>query len=262
MPGEMPASAGTSDVRPDTAAHDRWQRQTDLPLLVLALASIPLLVLEANSNEAIRSAALFANWTIWALFAIDLIVRLFLTNRPKLRYLRTYWFDVVIVVVAILPLFQPLRALRSARILRLARSLRVIGLLVRFWRGADRVWSGFQGRLVGVAVIVILAAGAVGIWTVERHADGPIRSFDDAIWWAFTTVTTVGYGDMYPVTPEGRGIAIFLMMAGIAVFGVVSANLAAIFLRSSEDAEDELIIAVRELTARVDELSRRLDEDE
>ena len=135
-------------------------------LLVLALASIPLLVLEAQSNPAIARASGFANWTIWALFAVDLVVRLFLTNRPKLRYLKTHWFDVVIVVVAVAPLFQPLRALRSARILRLARSFRVVGLLVRFWRSADRVWSGFQGRLVGVAVIVILGALAYFGYTI------------------------------------------------------------------------------------------------
>jgi voltage-gated potassium channel len=102
---------------------------------------------------------------------------------------------------------------------------------------------------------VILIAGSVGIWTVERNAGGPIDGFSDAIWWSLTTITTVGYGDTYPVTPEGRGIAAFLMMSGIAVFGVVSANLAALFLRSPEDSrEDELLRRIEQLTAVVEEL--------
>ena len=65
---------------------------------------------------------------------------------------------------------------------------------------------------------------------VEEGGDGSIDSFGDALWWAITTVTTVGYGDTFPVTPAGRCIAWFLMITGIALFGVITANVAAFFM--------------------------------
>lgn len=242
-------------------AHDRWERQADLPMLVLALASIPLMVLEVVSHETVAATARFANWVIWALFLADLLVRLYLTTSNRWRYLASHWYDVAIVGLSVVPVFQPLRVLRSARVLRLARSLRAVSLLTRFWHGATRVWDGMHGRLVGIAVLVIVAAGSVGTWTVERHHGGPIQSLDDSMWWAFTTVTTVGYGDTYPVTPEGRAIAVFLMLAGIAVFGVVSANLAALFLRSSSSRETELEAKINELNAKLDALLAAADRD-
>ena len=119
------------------------------------------------------------------------------------------------------------------------------------------MWHGFHGRVVGVGVLVVMIAGSVGIWMVERRSDGPIESFADALWWSMATVTTVGYGDMYPVTPEGRGIATFLMLAGIAIFGVVAANLASLFIRQPEqDDHEELLDRLDKLSAQIAELTR------
>ena len=73
-----------------------------------------------------------------------------------------------------------------------------MGFLGRFWSSSTRIWDGFHGRIVGIGVLVVLLAGSVGIWTVERNSEGPIDNYADALWWSMTTVTTVGYGDMYP----------------------------------------------------------------
>lgn len=230
----------------------RWEISTDLPLLVLALASIPILVLEINASGSVATAAVVGNWVIWAFFAMDLAIRLWLVGSRRWHYLWTHWFDVLIVVLAVLPFFRPLRIARSGRALRGLRSLRLIGFLGRFWTGSVRFWHGAYGRIIGVAVLVIVLAGSVGVWMFERHTDGPIAGFDDALWWSLTTVTTVGYGDTYPTTPEGRGIAVFLMLAGIAVFGVVSANLAALFISEPEKRSDEALRSeIAELKAMV-----------
>ena len=108
---------------------------------------------------------------------------------------------------------------------------------------------------VGIGVMVVLLAGSVGVWTVECHSDGPIDTYEDALWWSMTAITTVGYGDTYPVTPEGRGIATFIMLAGIAIFGVVAANLASIFIRQPEQNDhQELLDRLDVLSAQVAEL--------
>ena len=91
---------------------------------------------------------------------------------------------------------------------------------------------------VVTAAVIIVFVGAVGILDVERHATGAnIHSFGDALWWALTTVTTVGYGDKYPVTAQGRLIAAGLMLTGIAVLGVVTASVASWFIQNLQTVQ-------------------------
>ena len=121
----------------------------------------------------------------------------------------------------------------------------------------------------------MLFAGAVTVYGAERdQPDANIRTFPDALWWAMTTMTTVGYGDRFPVTAQGRGMAAVLMLAGIAILGIVTASIAAWFIgqftavaeaveeEASEEAgrEAELLAAVRELSQRIGGLETRLDD--
>ncbi len=97
----------------------------------------------------------------------------------------------------------------------------------------------------------MILGSAAAVLAVEEGGGGSIDSLGDALWWAVTTVTTVGYGDQFPVTPAGRGIAAFLMLSGIALFGVLTANIAAFFVE--QDQEDDPIVA------KIDEVLRRLE---
>ena len=81
----------------------------------------------------------------------------------------------------------------------------------------------------------MVLGSAAAAYALEDGAGGTIDSLGDALWWAITTVTTVGYGDMFPVTPAGRGIAAFLMLSGIALFGVLTANIAAFFVEQDQE---------------------------
>lgn len=92
---------------------------------------------------------------------------------------------------------------------------------------------------------------AAATLVVEEDGGGNIDSFGDALWWAITTVTTVGYGDTFPVTPAGRGIAAFLMVAGIALFGVLTANIAAFFIEQEYQGDP--------VAERLDEVLQRLE---
>jgi len=201
---------------------DRFERATELPLLVLALAIIPLLVvpLAIELSGTAEATLLAVDWTIWAVFAIELGIRTYLSER-RLNYLLRHWYDVLIVV---LPFLRPLRILRSTRALRLAR----LGPFLA--RATVNVRDLMEGRglqyvlLVGM-LIVFGAAGAT--YLMERDQGGTIDDYGTALWWAMSTVTTVGYGDAFPVTAQGKSIAVFLMLVGIAFFSWLTANVAA-----------------------------------
>lgn len=215
------------------------------------MALIPLLVLPfvVNLPEEIEQAFLALDWLIWAVFALDLGAKTYLAS-SRLRYLRQHWFDVVIVV---LPMLRPLRALRVVRVLRGARAFRLIPIL-RAVGAAVRSYTSLRNLLgmrpvFGVAVVLTVTCAAV-MTLVERSADGAtIQSFGDALWWAVSTVSTVGYGDAVPTTMAGRGIAYVLILLGIAIFSLVTANLASFFVERGQRPDDD----------KLDEVLRRLE---
>jgi len=93
------------------------------------------------------------------------------------------------------------------------------------------------------------------VWSVERDVAGStIKSIPDAFWWAITTITTVGYGDKIPVSPEGKAVAVVLMFMGVALFGAIAATLATVFLRSDAKSNDALLVHIARLEAKIDQL--------
>ena len=233
-----------------------WERAADGPMLALALVSIPLLLLEDLGRGAVAQAAVVANWAIWVAFAVDLVVRVWFARGRRMRYLARHWYDVGIVVLSIVPYFLPLRALRSVRALRILRAARVIVFAARLWHAALRIWGTLTGRTLLVLLPGVVAAGSAGVWMVERHSNGAIDHYGDAAWWAITTVSTVGYGDIAPVTTEGRAIAVVLMLTGIALFGVITANVAATLTKQRHSVED-LATRIDQLQATINELNQR-----
>lgn len=231
------------------AALERFERATELPLLVLALAMAPLLVvpLLVDLPDPVEASFVALDWAIWAVFLLEYLVRLALTPQRG-RFIIRNWPDLLIVVV---PLLRPLRLVRSTRALRTLRLLRLAAILTEINQEARRLAARHKLHysVLITGIVVLAAAGAT--FLAEEQGDGPIDSFGDALWWAITTVTTVGYGDTYPVTPAGRGIAAFLMMAGIAFFGVLTANIAAFFIDQAPSTNID--------HQRYDEILHRLD---
>ncbi|MFC1917853.1 potassium channel family protein [Chloroflexota bacterium] len=215
----------------------RLERYTEMPLLILAFIMIPLLLgpllWELSPQE--ESTFITLDYFLWAIFAIDLIVKLAISPY-RLNYLRRHWLEVLVVVV---PFFRPLRILR----------IFIFG---------SRAWVGAR-RLVNVDFIIIYGIGLVIIAativaSVEGGEGALINSFADALWWAVVTITTVGYGDMVPVTVAGRAVAFVLMLGGIAFFSGVTANLAS-FLIKGHDAEKK---ALSQLVKEVEGLRQEL----
>jgi voltage-gated potassium channel len=134
---------------------------------------------------------------------------------------------------------------------------------VLWGEGVERVLAILSHR--GLARVLLSAVGLLflGAWLVllfEDHAPGSnIHSYHDALWWAVVTVTTVGYGDRFPVSEGGRAVAVVLMLVGIGLIGVLTATVASFFVQEHTDAnKDQLKAAHEDLGGRLDELDSRL----
>ena len=217
-------------------AYEAVERATALPMLLLSLLLIPLILvpLFVSIPDDLQRVWLTLDWIIWAAFAAELILKTYLAPR-RLRYLRDHWFDVVVVAV---PLLRPLRLVNSVRVVHLLRFVRLLSVATRGATSARSILGrhGLHYVLLVGGVVVLGATTAVTF--VERDAGGTITDFGTALWWAMTTATTVGYGDTFPVTPEGRGIGVFVMLVGITLFGLLTANIAA-FLVETQRGDDE-----------------------
>ncbi len=201
----------------EMTAFQKAERITELPLLLLAFAMIPAFVgpLLWDLTEQEKRYYYYLELGIWAVFAIDLAVKLVLAPN-KVTYLRQHWVDVLIVL---LPVVRPLRPIR-------------FGVFVaRFAFGAMRLAQ--PDYLIGYGVGAVVIAATI-VASVEPAADSAtIHTFGDALWWAMATVATVGYGDYYPVTVAGKFTAVFLMVIGIGIFGGIAANFASALITRS-----------------------------
>ena len=230
-----------------TQAH--WRSFTDIPLTIAAAIFLVAyaweVIADLKSPDDLIPETIM--WVIWGLFVIDFVVNLILAER-KVRWFFTHFHEFLIVA---LPALRPLRLLR------------LITLLAVLQRGAGRA---LRGRVVIYAVgasLVLVFVAALAELDVERGQPGShIHNFGDALWWACVTITSVGYGDIAPVTLVGRFIAVGVMVAGIALLGTVTATLASFFIDRVADTSkiesDETQAALAELTSEIAQLRAEL----
>jgi voltage-gated potassium channel len=205
-------------------AYDAWVRATDWLLMILSLVFVFVLIaplafphLSADQLDAINAA----NIAIWLVFLVDYAIRLYLSPE-RWRFVRTHVVDLLVVAV---PFLRPLRLLR------------LFAILAEFTRRTQRSLAGRATVLVFTVAAVIMTVCAVVVFNVERSdPSSNIKTFPDALWWAVSTVTTVGYGDKYPSTEGGRAVAVILMLTGIALVGTMTAAIAAWFVGSTQKA--------------------------
>lgn len=175
------------------------------------LAAYAIPIISPAVSPLIHTVCDATSWTVWSFFVIDYVVRLALADDKK-TYLRSHVLDVIIIA---LPLLRPLRLLRIVTMLRFLdgqATMKLRGRMLSYVLGGSAL-LGFVGSLA--------------VLDAERdHAEANITEFGDALWWAVTTMTTVGYGEYFPVTGAGRLAAVGLMIGGITILGTVTATLA------------------------------------
>jgi voltage-gated potassium channel len=225
-------------------------------VLAATLALIPVLIIEHDvSSGPWATVAEIANWAIWAIFAAELVFILVVAPR-KAAALRAHWLDAAIVLVT-LPLYGALlSSLRSVRLYRLLRLVRAGVVIGRALQAERNLTSGNALRLAVLATVFLtIAAGAVQS-TVDT---GDFATFWDGVWWAVVTVTTVGYGDLYPHTVPGRIIGMAVMLLGVGFLAVLTATVASHFVQVDQGEDSrELLEALHRLEADMAEVKAKL----
>ncbi|CAN5160984.1 potassium channel family protein [soil metagenome] len=228
----------------------RWEHRAEWPLAAVALVflvaySVDVLATPTGpAAQIVNVAAFFA----WAVFAVDYVVRLILA-RDRSQWFLSHLLDLAIVV---LPLLRPLRLLRLVVL---------VGALQKV------VGNAIRGRVVVYTVsgaVLLVYVASLAVLEAERGApEAHITNFGEALWWALTTITTVGYGDLYPVTTTGRVIAALLMIGGISLLGTITATIASwIVQRVAEDETEAHAVTAEQtelLRAEIRELRDALD---
>lgn len=234
----------------------RSQESIQYQLFMLALCVYVLVALAAEAivrpDTETRQLLQYADAAICTVFLLDFTLCLYRAEN-RWRYLYTWgWLDLAssIPTLGVARWGRAARAARIFRVLRGVRATKILGRLVL----AKRAESTFLAAFL-IAMLMLMGA-SISILQVETAAESNIRTADDALWWALSTITTVGYGDRYPVTTEGRVIAALLMCAGVGLFGMFSGFLAAWFVAPSTDREraelNALTDEVRQLRAMLE----------
>lgn len=233
-----------------TDRETRWQKATDTPLLIAAVVYVVVfalpIILYPNTPPALARACMIIEIACWLMFIIDYLVRLLMAPK-KLQFVRKNWFDLLVVA---LPALRPLRLLR------------LVTVLSMFNRRAASAARTQVGLYMAGGALILTFVGGLAVLDAERHSpDANILTFGDSIWWAITTMTTVGYGDKYPVTGLGRAVAVGLMISGIAVLGTVTASLSSWIIEKVGDEESgqDLAHELGRLRSEVSRLTSQLE---
>jgi voltage-gated potassium channel len=223
---------------------ERIAQRLELPMLVAAVLVIPLLILEeSNVGEPWDTVATVLDWGTWLAFLAEAVIMLAVVPDRR-RWLREHPVEVVVVVLT--PPFLP-SSLAAARILRLLRLVRVMRLAV----AVRRLFTVDGVRYAALLAFVTVLAGGTAFASVEKEPTAW-----DGIWWAVTTMATVGYGDIYPQTDLGRVIAMAVMVVGIGFGSLLVGTIAERFIAADTRAEADEV--AREIQASEADLVREI----
>lgn len=240
----MTSAQSTKKLPPPENDHKEHMASAyDLFISATAVVAIGVLVWQwtLDLNSEVKTLLVIFDWGFCVLFFFDFL-RNIVTAKQKLRYLYTWGpFD----LLSSIPIITHLRFARFAGVFRIIRVLRSIRILSQVW-ARDKAASVVSMMMIGSIAVVIGVSAAV--LHVEQGVPGAtILTGEDAAWWGVVTVSTVGYGDLVPITQTGRILAVVLMIVGIGLFATFAGALSNVFMRqvqkstNNDSLEDRLI---------------------
>jgi voltage-gated potassium channel len=252
------------------------EKGIETPMIILALLIIPVVVIELEivpTNAYLVSCATKIDDGIWFAFLLEYLVLVSLYD-DKVGYTKRSWLNLIILLLSP-PLICPqgfalIRSLRSLRVLRIFRVLRFLRIVIALKRGIkpilDVLAKNSLQYVTLITILLIIFSGIAFCWLEHRVIS--IQGIIQGVWWAITTVTTVGYGDLYPESHAGRILAVAVMIIGIGFVAVLTANIASYFIEKDKNTENEnqdkkdenqlILERLEELSKKIDEINRRL----
>lgn len=224
-------------------------------ILLTALSVYVLLALGIGAvipiSPSTRSILIHVDSAICVVFLYDFFHR-FAVSKNKLDFLKWGWIDFV-SSIPLFPAFRVGRAVRVVRVLRLLRGFRSVKTI-----GTILFANRAKGTLATAAFLctLLIAFSSVAILQVENRPDSNIQNPGDALWWSVVTITTVGYGDLFPVTVEGRLIGTGLMLSGVGLFAVLAGAFASWFIHTPQEEEEAetIDITASQLSVLIEEV--------
>ena len=199
----------------------------DIVIVVLSIYVLFALIIDSffKLDPEVSKLLYLIDDLIFVLFLYDFFYR-FIKAPSKLKFLKWGWID----LISSIPTFEYLRYGRLIRLIRIFRVLRAFRSVKYLTSHIFKTRTKGTFSTVSLISFLMLIFGSISILQVETVPESNIKTAGDAIWWAFVTITTVGYGDRFPVTSAGRIIAAFLMITGVALFGTFTGFVAAWFM--------------------------------
>lgn len=208
----------------------------NLAVLVLSVYVLGALIIDITFKLSEETTTLlnYIDIGICIFFFVEFCIR-FYQAENKWLFMRWGWID----LISSIPMVNFLRAGRLFRLIRIIRVFKAFRTTKSFVSHVFR--NKAQGTFASAMILAILLIifSSIAILQVENAPNSNINTAEDAIWWAYVTITTVGYGDKFPVTTEGRIIASFLMTAGVGLFGTFTAYIASLFVSDNKTEKKE-----------------------
>lgn len=236
----------------------KWGKRLEWPMLFVALW-IPLQWYLEETQAINPLVARIADWLVWLAFLVETVLLSSLVKNPR-TYLFGNWMNLVIIIGG-MPLFWEFAPLVG--LLRSFRLVLAVMMLARLSKSVRMLLSRHQlGNTLAVAFTTMVMSGVI----VSRIIDPSIGTVWDGMWWAWTTMSTVGYGDVVPHSAAGRLFGSLLILFGVVLLSLLTANLAAFFIGSDvekvERDEKEADSMLRDISARLERIERRLEEQQ